>query len=98
MKLTPEEYIQRQIYFSVEVADPFIRTVIEWTHAPHHLMYSSDYPHLEYHPGQVEAFLRREDLADNEKRMILGQNALDYFRWQDTAAPRVLSDEPRAAA
>jgi uncharacterized protein len=98
MKLTPQEYIQRQIYFSIEVADPFIRSVIEWTRAPNRLMYSSDYPHLEYRPGQVEEFLGREDLSAQEKRMILGENALGYFRWQDTAAPGILPDEPRAAA
>jgi predicted TIM-barrel fold metal-dependent hydrolase len=98
MKLTPEEYIQRQIYFSVEVGDPFIRTVIEWTKAPNHLMYSSDYPHLEYHPGQVEAFLRRDDLTAEERRMILGANALGYFQWGNTAAPRLLPEEPGTVA
>jgi predicted TIM-barrel fold metal-dependent hydrolase len=98
MRLRPEEYIQRQIYFSVEVDDPFIRHVVEWTGAPNRLMYSSDYPHLEYHPGQVNELLARDDLDEKEKRMILGENALGYYRWEDTAAPQVLPEEPRAAA
>lgn len=98
MKLTPEEYVQRQLYFSVEIDDPFINTVIEWTGTADRLLYASDYPHLEYHPGQVEKFLAREDLDESVKRKILGDNALGYFRWQDTAAPALLPDEPRAAA
>lgn len=97
MKLTPQEYIQRQMYFSVEVEDPFIRQFIEWTGAPNRLLYASDYPHLEYHPGQVDEFLERQDLSDDEKRAILGGNALEYFRWTDTAMPTVTETHPPAA-
>ncbi|MFO1427551.1 MAG: amidohydrolase family protein [Steroidobacteraceae bacterium] len=96
MKLTAKEYLQRQLYFSVEVDDPFIRTFIEWTGAPQNLLYASDYPHLEYHPGQIDKLLARADLSDEEKRGILGANALEYFCWRDTAMPAV-TERPAAA-
>lgn len=98
MKLTPKEYIQRQLYFSVEVGDPFIDTFVKWTGAPDRLLYASDYPHLEYSPGQVATFLAREDLSDDLKRGIMGANALGYYRWDDTAMPKVTERAGAAAA
>jgi predicted TIM-barrel fold metal-dependent hydrolase len=98
MKLDPVEYIQRQIYFSVESEDPFIRTFIDWTKAPERLMYSSDYPHLEYHPGTVDELLSRDDLSQREKQLIVGENALGYYRWEDTATPTVIERPTTAVA
>ena len=52
--------------------------------------------HLEYHPGQIDKLLARADLSDEEKRGILGANALEYFCWRDTAMPAV-TERPAAA-
>lgn len=87
LKLEPREYIQRQLYFGFEPEDPFVELFIEWTRAPNRLIFSADYPHLDFEPGQTEEFLRgRKTLSDEVKRLALHDNSIEFFRWEDTAA------------
>ncbi len=85
MKLRPEEYIQRQIWLGFEPEDHFLHDCIEWTKAPNRLLMSADYPHLDFEPGQMSEFLERDDLTPELAQMTLCDNALDFFRWEDTA-------------
>ena len=85
LRLNAEEYIQRQIFFGFEPEDPFLPDFITWTKAPHRLIYSADYPHLEWSAGQTREFLDRHDIADRVKKMALHDNALEYFQWGKTA-------------
>ncbi len=86
MKLRPEEYIQRQIWFGFELEDHFVGEFINWTKASNRLLFSADYPHLDYEPGQLGEFLQRDDLEPETIRKALCDNALEFFRWDDTAA------------
>lgn len=87
LKLEPKEYIQRQIYFGFEPEDPFVELFIQWTGAPNRLIFSADYPHLDFEPGQTEEYLHgRKSLNDEVKRLTLHDNSIEFFRWEDTAA------------
>lgn len=85
MKLAPEEYIQRQIWFGFEPEDHFIHDFVKWSKAPNRLVFSADYPHLDYEPGQMGEYLGREDIEQDFVQKTLCDNALDFFRWEDTA-------------
>ena len=85
MKLLPEEYIQRQIWMGFEPEDHFLHDFIKWTKAPTRLLMSADYPHLDYEPGQMGDFLARNDLSADLVQKALCENALNFFRWDDTA-------------
>lgn len=89
MKLSPEEYIQRQIWFGFEPEDHFVGDFLEWTKAPDRLIFSADYPHLDYEPGQTAEYLERKDLAPDVIRKTLMDNALEFFRWEDTAVGKL---------
>jgi len=85
LKLDPEEYVQRQIWFGFEPEDHFMPSFIEWTKAPNRLLFSADYPHLDYQPGQMKEFLERNDVSAANIRKSLCDNALEFCRWDVTA-------------
>lgn len=89
LKLRPEEYLQRQIWFGFEPEDAFVPQFIAATGAANRVLFSGDYPHLDYVHGQaVRSLLDRDDLTETQKRQALCDNALEFFRWQDTAIGR----------
>ena len=98
MKLEPVEYLQRQIWFGFEPEDAFTPDFIKWTKAPDKLIFAADYPHLDYEPGQLVEFLKENPLDQATKRMALRDNALAYFRWDDTACPRVTEEAEAMSA
>ncbi|MDX2223150.1 MAG: amidohydrolase family protein [Rhodospirillaceae bacterium] len=95
LKMGGEDYIQRQIWFGFEPEDPFLPDFIKWTKAPNRLIYSADYPHLEWETGQTLEYLERADVADAVKKQTLSDNSLEFFRWDDTAVGK--SRAPLAA-
>jgi len=97
MKLKPEEYIQRQVWFGFEPEDRFVPDFIEWTGAPNRLLFSADYPHLDYRPGQLAKFFERPDMSAEHKRIAVREAPLEFFRWEDTARPTVVEEQGQAA-
>jgi len=97
MKLSAEEYIQRQVWFGFEPEDRFVPDFIKWTRAPNRLLFSADYPHLDYEPGQLQAFLEREDVSPEHRRISVREAPLEFYRWEDTARPKVVEERSAAA-
>jgi predicted TIM-barrel fold metal-dependent hydrolase len=96
MKLHAEEYIQRQIWFGFEPEDAFVPDFIRWTKAPNRLLFSADYPHLDFEPGQLAAFMARDDISAEHRRLTVREAPLEFYRWEDTTRPTVA--EERGAA
>lgn len=97
MKLLPEEYIQRQIWFGFEPEDAFVPDFIKWTKAPNRLLYSADYPHLDYEQGQLKEFFERDDLSAEHKRAAVREAPLEFYRWDDTAMPQITEEAKKAS-
>jgi len=97
MKLRAEEYIQRQVWFGFEPEDRFVPDFIKWTQAPNRLLFSADYPHLDYERGQLAAFLKRADLTPEQRRLTLREAPLEFYRWEDTARPEIVEERGAAA-
>jgi uncharacterized protein len=79
LSLLPSEYFARQCYVSFEPE--------EWNLAAHaqrlgidRVLWASDYPHPEYHPGVVDELRERlEPLSTDERERVLGANAVECY-------------------
>ena len=80
LKEKPSEYIRRgQCFFSCSPDEAMIPTVAELVGADT-IIFSSDYPHADGHfPDSVRAIRGREDISEEVKRKILGENAARFF-------------------
>jgi predicted TIM-barrel fold metal-dependent hydrolase len=80
LKLLPSEYFKRQCYAGFECEEWNLVASAQFLGADR-ILWASDYPHPEYHPGLVAQL--REALAvlpHEAQRRILGQNAIDAYR------------------
>jgi uncharacterized protein len=71
----PSEYFQRQCFISL---DPDERDVAHVADAvgSDKIVFASDFPHYDaIFPGAVAAVRDRQDLSEETKRLILGENA-----------------------
>jgi predicted TIM-barrel fold metal-dependent hydrolase len=79
LSLLPSEYFRRQCYVSFEPE--------EWNFAAgaealgvDRVLWASDYPHPEYHPGVVDELRERiAPLAEHDRQRILGDNAIECY-------------------
>jgi len=79
LSMRPSEYFARQCYVSFEPE--------EWNLAPaaeklgsDRILWASDYPHPEYHPGVVDDIRERiATLGPDDQTRILGANAVDCY-------------------
>jgi predicted TIM-barrel fold metal-dependent hydrolase len=77
--MRPSDYFARQCYVSFEPE--------EWNLAPaaeklgaDRILWASDYPHPEYHPGVVDDIRERiATLEPDDQTRILGANAVDCY-------------------
>jgi hypothetical protein len=80
LKDKPSEYIRRgQCYFGCTPDEFLVPTVAETVGADT-LMFSSDYPHADgLFPNSVRIIKERQDLSDDVKRKMLGENAARFY-------------------
>jgi predicted TIM-barrel fold metal-dependent hydrolase len=80
LKDKPSEYIRRgQCYFGCTPDEFLVPTVAESVGADT-LMFSSDYPHADgLFPNSVRIIKERQDLSDDVKRKMLGENAARFY-------------------
>jgi predicted TIM-barrel fold metal-dependent hydrolase len=80
LSLLPSEYFRRQCWAGFEAEEWNLAACAEWL-GVERVLWASDYPHPEFHPGIVkEVQTRVAHLPDADRRRILGQNAIDAYR------------------
>ena len=80
LSLLPSEYFRRQCWVCFEAEEWNLAACAEHL-GPDRVLWATDYPHPEYHPGVVDEL--REHLApldDTARDMILGKNAVRRLR------------------
>lgn len=80
LKMKPSDYFRRQCYVSCEVDEDHLGATVQALGADH-VLFASDYPHWDAtFPGAPKALLDRPDLGSEDKRKIIGENALRILR------------------
>jgi predicted TIM-barrel fold metal-dependent hydrolase len=85
----PSEYLAgEQFYYGFELEESTLPYVIARLGADR-LLYASDYPHWDTEwPRTTAIFLGRDDIADADKRRILGENPQHFYGFRvDAPAP-----------
>ena len=80
LSMLPSEYFKRQCWAGFECEEWNIAGCAEFLGADR-ILWASDYPHPEYHPGVVKEL--REGIAPlsaDDQRRILGGNAIEAYR------------------
>jgi uncharacterized protein len=73
--MPPSEYVKRNCYVTCEADERTLRTAIEEIGADHICM-ATDYPHFDSrYPHTVSQIRERNDISQEEKDLILGENA-----------------------
>jgi len=80
LSMLPSEYFARQCYAGFEPEEWNIAACADFLGADR-ILWASDYPHPEFHPGVVKE-LREAigDLGNDDRRKILGGNAIEAYR------------------
>lgn len=79
LSLLPSEYFARQCYVSFEPEEWNLAAAAEKL-GTDRILWASDYPHPEYHPGVVDDIRERiAPLASADQARILGANAIECY-------------------
>jgi predicted TIM-barrel fold metal-dependent hydrolase len=79
LSLLPSEYFRRQCWVCFEAEEWNLAACAEHLGADR-VLWATDYPHPEYHPGVVDELRERlEPLDEASRARILGQNAVDAY-------------------
>jgi len=75
LSILPSEYFKRQCYVSFEPEEYNLAQCAEFLGSDR-ILWASDYPHPEYHPGLVKEVVERvKGMPPDDQANILGQNA-----------------------
>ena len=80
LELLPSEYFRRQCWAGFEPEEWNLAACAEWL-GTDRVLWASDYPHPEYHPGVVKEL--REAIAGlgaADQRRLLGENAVAAYK------------------
>ena len=79
LSLLPSEYFARQCYVSFEPEEWNLAAAAEKL-GTDRILWASDYPHPEYHPGVLDELRERvAPLAAADRARILGGNAVECY-------------------
>jgi predicted TIM-barrel fold metal-dependent hydrolase len=79
LSLLPSEYFRRQCYVSFE-PEEWNLAVCAQRLGVDRVLWASDYPHPEYHPGVVDELRERlEPLSNDDRQRVLGANAIECY-------------------
>lgn len=104
LKRMPREIARsEQLVISCESEENGLRSVLEFA-GPQSVLYASDYCHWDCHfPYSVKDIIDNRELALEQKKRVLGQNAVDFFSLKNLPEPRALAiarshwEEPQPA-
>ena len=83
--MKPSEYFERQCFVSCDPGDHTIPLAVQGLGA-HKIMFASDYPHFDAGSGIVGEFLAVGGISETDQRLILWQNAVEFFSLEIPAA------------
>ncbi len=84
LSLLPSEYFARQCYVSFEPEEWNLAAAAEKL-GTDRILWASDYPHPEYHPGVVDELRERiAPLADADRARVLAGNAIECYGLPDS--------------
>jgi len=76
LKRAPSEYIRDLPWYFHTEADERILPYVVSVVGEDSIMYASDFPHWDNdYPASIDSMLNRDDLTEQVKRKILGENA-----------------------
>ena len=79
LSLLPSEYFRRQCWAGFEPEEWNLADCARWLGADR-VIWASDYPHPEFHPGVVKELQEAiAPLSDDERRAIVGGNAIAAY-------------------
>ena len=79
LDMPPSEYFKRQCYVSFEPEEWNLASCAEWL-GPDRVLWASDYPHPEYHPGILKEVQEAvAPLAEADRRKVLGESAVAAY-------------------
>lgn len=83
LKRKPSEYmLSGRFYYSFELEESMVPVVIERVGAEK-LLWASDYPHWDScWPHTVEAFRKRQDVSEADRRRIFGENPQRFYGFE----------------
>jgi predicted TIM-barrel fold metal-dependent hydrolase len=80
LSMKPSDYFRRQCWVSFEPEEWNLAACAEWL-GPDRVLWASDYPHPEYHPGVVKEMQERiAELPADDQARIAGGNAIEAYR------------------
>ncbi len=80
-----------QLAISCESEESGLDRVLEFA-GPGSVLYASDYCHWDCHfPYSVKDIVEQDELTSEQKKRLLGQNAVDFFQLKNLPEPRALS-------
>jgi predicted TIM-barrel fold metal-dependent hydrolase len=78
LSLKPSEYFRRQVWVSVEDAEPGLAAMLDLY--PENVVFESDYPHPDAtFPGSTRSLLETDQLSRDQVRAVLRDNALKLY-------------------
>ena len=79
LSMKPSEYFRRQVWVSVEDAEPGLAAMLELY--PDNVIFDSDYPHPDAtFPGATRSLLETDTLRPEQIRAVLRDNSLKFLR------------------
>jgi predicted TIM-barrel fold metal-dependent hydrolase len=79
IRMKPSEYFERQCLVSCDPGDHTIPLAIAGIGA-HRIAFATDYPHFDSSGGAVNAFLAVAGVSDADRRRLLWDNAIRFYR------------------
>ena len=77
--MMPSEYFRRQCWAGFEAEEWNLAACAEFL-GPDRILWASDYPHPEYHPGVLDELRERiAPLAEPDRVRVLGGNAIECY-------------------
>lgn len=82
LTMRPSDYFRRQCVVSVEEVEPGLEAMLAGY--PDNVVFASDYPHADgTFPGATKELLDTDALTDAQRRAVLRDNAVRFYRLED---------------
>ncbi len=93
----PQEYFGRNCYVTTECDERLLYQAIAEL-GSERILFETDYPHPDSkYPRAVQTFLEQDGVSDEDKRKILWDNAIDFYRFPESYIPSTFDEAETAS-